>query len=137
MEIWAAIPRNIHIKYRPKVDEYPIKETFTLKMPPAYDPSSISHDISKGFPTRVSILQGFHVQYRSGAENSHASEHWLREVFVVVENDGWNSVTDVHGKMISQGPDVKITVGLRDNSGGDPPDDGFNAEVHVSALVVY
>jgi hypothetical protein len=41
------------------------------------------------------------------------------------------------GGFISQGPIVEIVVGLRDDSGGDPPDDPFVCWLNISALVVY
>lgn len=140
MEIWITTPQNVKIEYTSGKDAYPIRKVVTLNMPSEYNPKAKNH-FAPPFPKRIAILQGFEIQYgrledEGGQEVFHPSQHWLRQMEIVVQNHGWN-VVENSGGIVSQGPDVEVIAGLRDNSGGDPPDDGFVGSVHVSALIIY
>lgn len=131
-EVWTATPPKGFLKltYTPGATAYPVTEEHVLEMPPAYDPSAPNH---VGFPQVTPLLQGFDVNY--GTEKN-PTQHWLRQLRIDVRKHGWYTEHGPQGT-IRQGPEVEIVVGLRDDSGGDPPDDPFVVWVHVSALVVY
>lgn len=134
-EIWTATPPRGFLKlvYTPGETAYPVTEVHVLEMPPGYDPSAPNHNPHNvGFPEVTPLLQGFDAIY--GSEDN-PTEHWLRQLRIDIRKHGWNTLENP--SIIKQGPIVEIVVGLRDDSGGDPPDDRFVIWIHVSALVVY
>ena len=136
-EIWTARPSGgfLKVTYTPG-DAYPIQGEHRLEMPAGYDPAAPDHDpLANGFPTVTPILAGFDISFGS---EGRPVDHHLRQLRIDwrIGKHGW--YTDVSGSgIVAQGPIVELVVGLRDNSGGPPPDDPFVAWVNVSALVVY
>lgn len=136
-EVWTAEPSAgfVEVSHKPKVNDYPIRKIFLLNMPSGYDPRSPDHDpFAHGFPVVTPLLQGFDVSYTTA--QGQPLDRPLRQLRIDVLNNGWN-VTEGQDGIESQGPNVEVIVGLRDNSGGDPPDDAFVAFLHISALVIY
>jgi len=60
----------------------------------------------------------------------------LRQLRIDIQTNGWHNAFGAGG-LIEAGPVLRAVVGLRDNSGGDPPDDPFECWLHVSALVIF
>jgi hypothetical protein len=145
-EIWVATPPGglVKVTYTPHVDDYPKTVTgVQLTMPPGYDPNAPNHPIPPGPPpTVIPLLQGFNVSY--GADDKRPADHHVRQLHVEVNTDGWYDTVGDRGVVLNQGPGAKVTVGLRDNSGGfgkppplDNSDDPFIARVYFSFLVIY
>jgi hypothetical protein len=136
-EIWTARPAAgfVKLEYTPG-GQYPLQGEHTLAMPPGYDPNAPNHNpLAVGFPAVTPLLAGFDVDFGTEA---NPVDHHLRQLRIDVRSGehGWNTV-EGEGGFISQGPIVEIVVGLRDDSGGDPPDDPFVCWLNISALVVY
>src|SRR5271156_5731365 len=145
-EIWVATPKggSVNLIYTPHVDDYPITHAgIELTMPPGYDPNAPNHPAPPVGPgaTVIPILQGFNVSY--GTDAKHPADHHVRELHMEVNSDGWHETVGAEG-VLEQGPNAKVTVGLRDNSGdfgNSPPhdnsDDPYIATVYFSFLVIY
>ena len=91
-EIWVATAPNgvLSVTYTPHVDNYPKTVAgVRLNMPPGYDPNAPNHPIPPGglLPAVVPLLQGFNVSY--GATDQAPTQHWVRELHVEVDSDGW------------------------------------------------
>jgi hypothetical protein len=131
-ELWIVnTPVPIKVTYTPRRDQYPISERHQLSMPDDFDPQAPNH-VHVLSPPVTSLLHGFSIHY--GSDDKHPADHWVRELQIEVTG-GW---TDVEGPgSLRSGPYLDISVGLRDNSGGDPPDDPFVAVLLASALVVF
>ena len=74
------------------------------------------------------FLSGFDVNWVDSS--GRPDEHPLRQLRVDVQADGWHT-----GGF--EGPGLRAIVGIRDNSGGNPPDDPFVTWLHLSALVTF
>lgn len=136
IEIWTARPPQGFVKlvYEPGHDPYPFSEVVTFQMPVGFDPTTSAHDPNgSGFPSVSPLLQGFDTVF---GEPGSPQEHAVRQLRIDLQTDGWNVVEGGKG-IVSQGPRVRVLAGIRDNSGGDPPDDAFVVWVNCSALVVY
>lgn len=128
-EIWFVTSQDIDVTYtpnRPPNNIYPVSILTQLSMPEAFNPSAPNHNVN---PVVTPFLQGFNIQY---GDWDHPTQHWIRQLKVQVAS-GWDPKHLKGGP----GPYLNIIVGLRDNSGGDPPDDSFVAKVHASVVVVF
>ena len=118
-EIWMATSKgeSVSLTYTPHVDDYPITQSgIELIMPSGFDPNASNHPVPPGGPgaTVIPVLQGFNVSY--GTDAKHPSDHHIRELRIELDSDGWHDALG-NGRIISQGPNAKVTIGLRDNSG--------------------
>ena len=136
-EVWTARPANgfLRVEYNPG-GQYPLQSEHTLVMPAGYDPNAPQHDpLAAGFPTVTPLLAGFDIDY--GTEGDPVDHHVRQlRIDVRIGEHGWSSEQGEAG-FVSQGPVVETVVGLRDDSGGDPPDDPFVCWLNIAALVVY
>lgn len=131
-EIWiVSPPQPIKVTHTPRLDQYPISEHYQLSMPANLNPQAPNH-VHVLSPPVTSLLHGFSIHY--GSDDKHPADHWVRELQIEVTGH-WNDVEEP--EPAKSGPYLDISVGLRDNSGGDPPDDPFVAVPLASALVVF
>jgi hypothetical protein len=135
-EVWTFTAPGgfVHVKYDPGVDAYPVEKEVFLDMPAGYNPNTHG----PAAPAVTPLLQGFDVDY--GTEGDPVDHHvrQLRiDVLYDVEHGWYNLESPDRPDQNYQGPKVKVIVGLRDDSGGPPPDDPFVAWLHISALAVY
>jgi hypothetical protein len=129
---WEVNPEKGFIKVEYKRGEaYPILHDFVVLMPPAFDlndPNNISPNAI------VPLLSGFDINWLNASGGP--ANHELRQLRIDLQSTGWYSEKGPNGP-VAAGPNLRAIVGIRDNSGGDPPDDPFVAWLHVSALVVF
>lgn len=132
---WEVTPERGFVKldYTPG-DGYPVVHDFTVLMGPGFDLDEPQHS---GFPNAVvPLLQGFDINWRNSSGGP--AEHELRQLRIDLQTNGWhNAFGGSGGELVEAGPILRAVVGLRDNSGGDPPDDPFECWLHVSALVIF
>jgi hypothetical protein len=133
-EIWTAnsSPERLRVAYSPG-GTYPIEVEHRLEMPGAYDPAT-----HLNFPfSTTPVLQGFDMNF---GREGNLVDHHLRQLRVEVRRPQFSWYTDIdidNGVILAQGPIVELVVGLRDDSGGDPPDDSFVGWIDCAVLVVY
>ncbi|MDQ3735085.1 MAG: hypothetical protein M3400_14035 [Actinomycetota bacterium] len=130
---WEVTPERgfVKVDYSPG-DGYPVVHDFTILMGTGFALDEPRHS---GFPDAVvPLLQGFDINWRS--TSGGPAEHELRQLRIDIQTNGWHNAFGGAG-LIEAGPVLRAIVGLRDNSGGDPPDDPFECWLHVSALVIF